>query len=180
MFARQLGQLRIDGQLKIDQRVGPELGGESLDSGARSASVEQLRLQAHDEVANVANGCVDAVDRPVGTSGALGLVLGDDLGQVLERQRDPYRLWMIESCRSWLDALTFFDDRKSADLLVQPRVLHGDAGVQRKHLNKAQVDSLNLRAVRLLVRYRLPIGPALGADRRAQERRHRGWFSGKP
>ena len=37
------------------------------------------------------------------------------------------------------DALALLDDRQPADLLMQPRVLHGNAGMQREHRDQPLV-----------------------------------------
>ena len=47
-----------------------------------------------------------------------------------------YRLWMIESWRSWLMRWRSSTIGEALDLLVQPRVLDRDAGVQREPLDE--------------------------------------------
>ena len=78
------------------------------------------------------------VDRAIGSRGALGGVLGDHLGQVLKRQR--YRVQALNDrvMQVLADALALLDDRQPADLLVQPRVLDRDPGMQGEALDEAR------------------------------------------
>ena len=64
----------------------------------------------------------------------------------------PYRFWMIPSWRSLRDALALVDDGQAMELLVQPRVLHGDAGVEREGLDERLVFRAELGGADLSVR----------------------------
>ena len=111
---------------------------------------------------------------------ALGRVLGDDLGQVLERQRDAVQALDDRVVQVPADPLALVDDRQPLDLLVQPGVLDRDASVEGEHLDElAGRFAERRRASSLLVRYRLPIERPLLRIGVPRNECISGWFGGK-
>ena len=64
-------------------------------------------------------------------------ILPDDLGQVLERERDRVQALDDRVVQVLADALALLDDRQPADLVVQTSVLDGNAGMQGEALDAA-------------------------------------------
>ena len=100
---------------------------------------QELRPQAEDEVADVLDREVDRVDRPLDPFRRVLGVLGHELGDILERQADRIHVLDDAVVEVLGDAVTLVDDGQALELLVEPRVLHRDAGVQRERLDEGLV-----------------------------------------
>ena len=103
-------------------------------------AVEELGAKTEDEVADLADGEVERIDGVV-DPGAPPRRDRCAISErhVLERERDAVdRLddAVVEVAR---DPLALLDDRQPLDLLVEPRVLDGDPGPQREHLDEEPV-----------------------------------------
>ena len=102
-------------------------------------AAEQLRPQPEDEVADVADRQVEAVDRPLDAPLDLVGILVDELRDVLERQADGVQALDDPVVEVLADPLALVDDGQPADLLVEPGVLDGDPGMEGERLDKALV-----------------------------------------
>ena len=100
---------------------------------------QELRLEPEDEVADVADGQVEAVDGALDPSLDLVGVLADELRDVLERQSDGVDALDDPIVQVPADALALVDDRQALDLLEQACVLDGDPGMEREGLDEALV-----------------------------------------
>ena len=129
--------------------------------------------QPEDEVADVADRQVEAVDRPLDPSLDLVGVVAHELRDVLERQADRVDALDDAVVQVLADALALVDDGQPLDLLVQPGVLDRDPGVDGERLDERWSSSENSAAPALSVRYRLPTDRPLTRDRDAQEAVHR-------
>ena len=89
--------------------------------------LEQLRAQPEDEVADVADRAVDAVDGPVDAGLRLGGSSVHQLADVLERQADRVQRLDDAVVQVLADALALLEHRQLPQLLVQARVVDGDA-----------------------------------------------------
>ena len=79
--------------------------------------------------------CRASIARSIRSLASAG-VLVHQLGQVLQRQPDGVDALDDPVVEILGDPLAFLDDRQALDLLVQPRVLDGDPGVQGEHLDE--------------------------------------------
>ena len=97
---------------------------------------------------------MEAVDRALDASlDLVRVILADELGDVLERQADRVEALDDAVVEVLADALALVDDRQPLDLLVQTRVLDGDAGVDGERLDeRAGRSSENSSAPALSVR----------------------------
>ena len=135
--------------------------------------VEQLRAEAHDEVADVADRHVEGVDRSVDAGPRLVAILVHELGQVLERQADRVDALDDPVVEVLGDPLALVDDGQALDLFVEPGVLDGDAGVQREHLDERLIVLGELGRADLVGQVEVAHRDAGHDDRHAQERAHR-------
>ena len=123
-------------QLDVDHRVVPEL----LDHGNQAVderrSAQQLRSQAEDEVPDVPDRQVQAVDRPLDPSLDLVGIVADQLRHVLERQPDRIDVLDDPVVEVLADPLALVDHREPLDLLVEPRVLDRDPGMDGEGLDE--------------------------------------------
>ena len=106
---------------------------------------QELRLEPEDEVADVADGQVEAVDRALDPSLDLVRVLAHELRDVLERESDRVDALDDPVVEVAADPLALVDDREALDLLEQSRVLDGDPGVEGEGLDQALVVLRELR-----------------------------------
>ena len=139
MGRHDLVRLGVDGpglQFDVDDRIVPEL----LDHGAQPLEQrrpgQELRLEPEDEVPDVADGQVEAVDRALDPSLDLVGVLADELRDVLQRQSDGVDALDDPIVQVPADALALVDDRQALDLLEQACVLDGDPGMERERLDE--------------------------------------------
>ena len=120
-----------------------ELCRNSSTSAARPSierqAAQQLRPKAEDEVADVADGEVQAVDRPLDAPDHLGGVLLHQVGHVLEREADGIDVLDDAVVEVLADPLALLDDGQALDLLVQPGVLDRDPGVAGEELDERLV-----------------------------------------
>ena len=70
------------------------------------------------------------------------------------------------------DAVTLVDDRQAAHLIVEPRVLDRDPGMQGEHLDQRLVIGAELRGPELVREIEAPDDLAAGRDRHAEEAGH--------
>ena len=84
-------ELRVDRQVELDIGCAgrAELVGKRRHAGQQVGAVEQLRAQAEDEVADLADRQVERIDRPIDARAGLVGLVGHHRGNILERQRDP-------------------------------------------------------------------------------------------
>ena len=92
------------------------------------------------------------VDRAIDAGPGLLRVVGHQLGHVFQRQRHAVHALDDAVVEVLADPVALFDHREPSDRLVQPRVLDGDAGVQREELVSRWSSSLNSSADSLSVR----------------------------
>ena len=156
----------FDALVEIDLDVDMVFSRSSSASAARpptrSDRSRRCGRRPEDEVADVADRCLDGVDRPVDPGPGLGRVLRHQRLDILERQRHRVEALDDPVVELLSDALALFDDRQLLDLLVQPRVLDRDARVVGEQLDQLLVGGAeNSPAPRLSVRYRLPIARPL-------------------
>ena len=126
-------------ELRVDQRVEPELVDERREAGDEAALLHQLGPEPEDEVADVADRDVEGVDRAIDAGRRLRRLRGHEVRHVLERQADRVEALDDPVVEVLADALALVDDREPLDLLVQPRVLDGDPRVEREHLDEALI-----------------------------------------
>ena len=124
---------------------------------------------------------MEAVDRALDAPLDLGRVLADQLGHVLERQADGVQALDDAVVQVLADPLALVDDRQPLDLLVQPGVLDGDAGMERERLDeRAGRPRRTRRRPTLSVRYRLPTDRPCTVTGTPRKLCIGGWCGGKP
>ena len=101
--------------------------------------LEQLWPEAEDEVADVADRQVEAVDGPLDSPLDLVRVVRDQLRHVLQRQADRVEVLDDPVVEILADPFALVDDRQPLDLLVEPGVLDGDPGVDGERLDQSLV-----------------------------------------
>ena len=143
---------RSDMQLDIDDRVVAELLHDRGQPGHQGRPAQELRPQAEDEVPDVPDRQVEAVDRPLDASLDLVRIIAQELRDVLEGKADRVDVLDDAVVEVLADALALVDDRQALDLLVQLCVLDGDAGVDGERLDQALIGSENSAAPALSVR----------------------------
>ena len=132
----------------------------------------QDRPKAEDEVADVANDGMQRVDRLVDSASGLVRVLGDEVGDVFERQRlsvDGLNRGVVEVAA---DPLALVDDRQALHLVMKSGVVDGDAGVEREHLDEGLVVLAEFGGIELVREVQPTDDLAPRLDRHAQERVH--------
>ncbi len=134
---------------------------------------QELRLEPEDEVPDVADGQVEAVDRALDPSLDLVGILADELRDVLQRQSDGIDALDDPVVEVPADALALVDDGQALDLLEQARVLDGDPGMEREGLDDALIVLRELCPAGLFGQVEVPDRPTLHGDRDAEERVHR-------
>ena len=112
------------------------------------------------------------VDRLVNSASGLVRVLGDEVGDVVERQRlgvDGLDRGVVEVAA---DPLALVDDRQPPNLIVEPGVVDRDAGMEREHLHEGLVILAEFGGVELVREVQPTDDLAACLDRHAQERVH--------
>ena len=160
-------------QLDVDHRVVAELLDDRGESGQQGRPRQQLRAQPEDEVPDVPDGQVQAVDRALDASLDLVRVVPHELGDVLQRQADRVDVLDDPVVQVLADALALVDDRQPLDLLVQSGVLDGDPGVDGERLDQALVTLGELGRVGLVGEVQVADRSTLHRDGHAQEAVHR-------
>ena len=160
-------------QLDVDHRVVAELLDDRREPGHQGHAAQELRAEAEDEVADVADREVEAVDRALDASLDLVRVVADELGDVLEREPDRIDVLDDAVVEVLADALALVDDRQALDLLVQPGVLDRDPGVDGERLDQPLVGRGELRGPGLVGEVQVADRAALHGDRHAEEAVHR-------
>ena len=173
-IGRQVRIARVRGvEVDVDHAVDAELVGQGGQAADQPGLLEQLRPEAEDEVADVADRLVERVDGPLDSRAGLVGLVRHQVRHVLEREADGVDALDDAVVQVAADPLALLDDGQALDLLVEPGVLDGDAGVQGEHLDEPLV-VLGEVAGGLLVGQVQPADrPALGPDRDAQQRVHR-------
>ena len=169
----RLHELIGDAKLEIDDRVVPVFFDERRQPADQRPPRQQLGSQTEDEVADVLDGEVDRVDRPLEAIGGLLRVVRHQLGDVLERQADPVQVLDDPVVEVLGDAVALVDDGEAIELLVEPRVLHRDPGVDREGLDERLVFRAEPGGADLVGQVQPAQGRALDRDRDAQEAGHR-------
>ncbi len=123
-------------ELDVDDRVATELVDGHDEPGQERHAAQELGAKAEDEVADVADREVQAGDGPLDPPLDLVRVLPDQVRNVLQRQPDGVEVLDDAVVEVLADAVTLVHDGQSLDLLVQPRVLDGDAGMDRERLEQ--------------------------------------------
>ena len=162
-----------DMQLDVDHRVVPELLDDRDQAVDEGRSAQQLRSEAEDEVPDVPDRQVQAVDRPLDPPLDLLGIVPDQLGHVLERQPDRVDVLDDPVVEVLADALAFVDDREPLDLLVEPRVLDRDAGMDGEGLDQRLILLGELVGAGLVREVQVPDRATLHRDGNAQEAVHR-------
>ena len=126
-------------QLDIDHRVVAKLLDDGRETCQQRHPAEQLWPKAEDEVADVPDREVEAVDRALDASLDFVGVVAHELRDVLEREPDGIDVLDDAVVEVLADALALIDDRQSLDLLVQMGILDRDPGVDGKRLDEALV-----------------------------------------
>ena len=114
--------------------------------------------------------------RAAASSGSLAHQLRD----VLERQADRIHVLDDPVVEVLGDPVAFVDDRETLELLVEPRVLHGDPGVQGEGLDERLVLRGEFGRADLVGEVEPPERDALDGDRDAQEAGHRRMIGREP
>ena len=159
-------------QLNVDHRVVTKLlddGGEPRHQGGPA---QELRPEAEDEVPDVPDRQVEAVDRALDASFDLVRVVPHELGDVLERKANGIDVLDDAVMEVLADALALVDDRQPLDLLVQPGVLDGDPSMDRERLDKALVGLGELSGAHLVGQIQVADRAAFHVDRHAKEAVH--------
>ena len=138
----------------VDHRVEAELVGERGEPGHETGLLEQLGPQPEDEVADVADGEVEALDRPIDAGlRIVRVAVVDELRDVLERQADGVDALDDPVVQILPDPFALFHDRQPLDLLVEPGVLDRDRRVAARTSRPCVSSrSLNSASFCLLVR----------------------------
>ena len=167
-------------QLDIDHGVVAELLDDRDEPVHQGRTAQELRPEAEDEVPDVPDREVEAVDRPLDASFDLVRVVAHELGDVLEREADGIDVLDDPVVEVLADALALVDDGQPLDLLVQAGVLDRDPGVDRERLHEALVRLGELGGADLVGEIQVADGAALHGDRHAKEAVHRRVVRGEP
>ena len=160
-------------QLDVDHRVVAELLDDRGEPRHQGRPAQELRPEAEDEVPDVPDREVEAVDRPLDASLDLVRVVAHELGDVLEREADGIDVLDDAVVEVLADALALVDDGQPLDLLVQAGVLDRDPGVDRERLDQALIGLGELRGARLVGQVQVADRAAFHGDRHAKEAVHR-------
>src|SRR5664279_1349939 len=137
-------------QLDVDHRVVPVFLDQSCDPANQRRPLQELGPQAENEVANVLDGQMDRLDRSLYSGRGIGAIVVHELGYVLERETDGIHVLDDPIVQVLRDPLPLVDDCQSLELLMQPRVLDGDSGVEGECLDERLVLFAELSATDLV------------------------------
>ena len=159
-------------ELDIDHRVVPELLGRRRQPGQQGHAAQQLGAQPEDEVADVTDRHVEAVDGALDAPDDLVGVLLDQLRDVLEGEAHGVDALDDPVVEVLADPLALVDDGQALDLLVQARVLDRDRRVAGERLDERLVGRGELLPGRLVGEVQVADRAALHRHRDAEEAVH--------
>ena len=127
---------RVEVDIDVDEPAVADFLGECGEARDELAAVDRLRLQAVDEVPDVADREVDGLDRGIDAFGRFVGLLGHQLEDVLERQADRIERLDDPVVQVASDPVALLGDGQPPRLPVESRVVDRDPGVAGEELDE--------------------------------------------